>query len=156
MPYDSNATGNGEYFLMESLDTPQSQRTESSYLIDLRRQPRFDTQFPAEAVAESGVPVYAFITNISLSGMRLEGSQKMLNTLFPETGHLLEHTPTIMQVYFTLPDESAELASVKVECRSVYMRCEREGTYQVGMEIIVFEEGKAAFKSYLRQREATG
>lgn len=153
MPYNTDATENRSDFLLEPLDTPQRQRSESSHLIDLRKQPRFDTQLPAEAVAERRKSVYVFITNISLSGMRLEGSRQMLTALFREDP-LSGHTPSIVRVSFALPDETSQPAPVKVHCRSVYVRRDRKDTYQIGMEIVEFDEGKAAFTAYLAQRKA--
>jgi hypothetical protein len=154
MPNDPYTTESYCDAVLEPVETQQRQRNESSYLIDLRRQPRYDVQVPAEAVTEHGEPVHVFITNISLSGMRLEDGLPMLTALFQETEPLAEHNPTLVQVFFTLPDASGQLAPVKVQCRSVYTRCERENNYQVGLEIRSFTEGQAAYTAYLKQREA--
>ena len=69
-------------FMFETLETPQSNRVESSFLIDLRRHPRFDTHFPAEAFADSGEHIYLTITNISRAGLRLEGRRQTVDALF--------------------------------------------------------------------------
>ena len=69
-------------FVFETLETPQNDRVESTFLIDLRRRSRVDTHFPGEAFAESGEHVYVTISNISLSGLRLEGSRQTVGALF--------------------------------------------------------------------------
>ena len=64
-----------EKLLFETLETAHSQRIESTYLVDLRRHARFDTQYPGIATAERGESVDVAVTNVSRSGLRLEGSQ---------------------------------------------------------------------------------
>ena len=152
--HDSSKTHRG--FIFESLETPQNDRVESTFLIDLRRQPRFDTHFPAEAFAERGEHVYVTISNISLSGLRLEGSRQTVGALL---ANLNGHTPdtdshTSLEVHFSVATDSDHLAPVKVHCRTAYTRRAVKDTYQIGMEFVTFEEGRAALAEYLSYRGA--
>ena len=51
--------------IFETLESAQNDRDESAFLIDLRRQPRFDANLPGEAFSESGEHGPVTITNIS-------------------------------------------------------------------------------------------
>ncbi len=89
--------------VFEPFETPQTDRVESSFLIDLRGQPRFDANFPGEAFAESGEHVYVTITNISLSGLRLDGSRQTVGTLFANLNRRTPDTDshTSSEVHFS-------------------------------------------------------
>jgi hypothetical protein len=143
-------------FLCENLETPHSQRVESSFLVDLRRHPRYDTDLPAEVVAESGERVSATVTNISLSGMRLEGSGQAIGSLFSKRNSLEQPTSTLLHVSFALPDDSGHLVAVQVQSRVVYTRRDSDDVYQAGMEFIAFDEGEGALEEYLLYRRLTG
>lgn|GEM_PF-1909293 len=143
-------------FLCENLETPHSQRVESSFLVDLRRHPRYDTDLPAEVVAESGERVSATMTNISLSGLRLEGSGQAIGSLFSKRDSLDQPPSTSLHVSFSLPDDSGHLVAVKVQSRVVYTRRESDDVYHAGMEFIAFDEGEDALEEYLLYRRGTG
>jgi hypothetical protein len=65
----------GSYYF-ETLDTAHDDRVKSTVLVDLRTQPRFETAFPAEAFVPNGEHLSVTITNLSLAGLRLEGSKR--------------------------------------------------------------------------------
>lgn len=142
-------------FMFESLETPQNDRVESTFLIDLRRQARFDTDFPGEAFAESGAHVYVTVTNISLSGMRLEGSRQTVGALLANLDRRTPDTDShqSLEVHFSVPTDSDHLAPVKVHCRTVYTRRAEKDACQIGMEFVTFEEGRAALAEYLSYRK---
>ncbi len=142
--------------MFETLETPQNDRVESTFLIDLRRHPRFDTHFPGEAFAENGEHVSVTITDISLSGLRLEGSRQTVGALFANLNHRTPYTGshTSLEVHFSVPSDSDHLAPVKVHCKIVYTRRAEKDTCQVGMEFVTFEEGRAALAEYLLYRGA--
>lgn len=142
--------------LCETLETPHSQRIESSFLIDLRKHPRYDTDLPAEVVGESGERASVTITNISLSGLRLEGSAQSFGAFFAKGHDLDQPTSTSLQVGFSLPSDSAHLVAVSVQSRVVYTRCKAADTYQAGMEFIEFHEGEDALREYLFYRRTAG
>jgi hypothetical protein len=143
-------------FLFEPLDTHYSHLAEATVLIDLRRHPRFDTQFPAEATAENGQVVHATITNISRSGLRLEGNRKMLYVLFPDFSCQTGHTPTSLQVDFSVPVGSERNVEVKARCRTVYIRHESNDVWKIGMAFTEFKAGCQALTDYLLLRTDTG
>lgn len=144
---------NSEYTL-EPLSTPHRRRVESTYLVDLRREPRFDTHFPARALAASGAGVDVLVTNISLSGLRLEGDLQMIQALLPGLERLDQHSPVSLQVVFVLPAPVARPASVTAHCRTVYARSEGEEFYQIGVKISAFDAGRDAFAEYILNRQA--
>ena len=153
--HHSSKTHSGLGF--ETLETPQKNRVESAFLIDLRRKPRFDTNFPAEAFAESGEHVYVTISNISFSGLRLEGSRQTVGALLANLNRRTPDTDshTSLEVHFTVPTDSDHLAPVKVHCRTVYSRRAGKDTYQIGMEFVTFEEGgRATLAQYFSYRGA--
>jgi hypothetical protein len=144
-------------FLFETLDTPQSDRVESTLLIDLRTHPRYDTRFPGELVAESGEHVYVTITNVSRFGLQLEGRRETLDAMLTE---LDLHSPdadsdTTLAVHFTVPTHTDRLVPVKVHAMARYTRRVEQDIYQFGMEFVTFDEGLAALVEYLSYRQAT-
>ena len=155
MPVNPRKKGSNRSFLFEPLDTHYSHLAEATVLIDLRRHPRFDTQFPAEAMPENGQIVSATITNISRSGLRLEGNRKMLDALFPDFSRQTTHTPTSLQVHFTVPGGSDCQLAVKAQCKSAYIRHEIQDTWQIGMAFTEFNAGEEALIEYLLLRRDT-
>ena len=156
MPVNPDKKGSNRSFLFEPLDTHYSHLVEATVLIDLRRHPRFDTQFPAEAISENGRKTLATITNISRSGLRLEGTRKMLDALFPDFSLQTSHTPTSLQVDFAVPGGSDRHLAVKVQCKSVYIRHEKKDAWQIGMTFKEFNAGGEALTKYLLLRRDTG
>ena len=143
--------------VFETLESPQNDRDESTFLIDLRRQPRFDANLPGEAFSESGEHGPVRITNISLSGLRLEGSRQTVGALFANPNRLTQDTDShiSLQVHFSVPTDSDLLVPVKVHCRTVYTRRASEDTYQVGVKFETFEEGRVALAEHLTYRGTT-
>ncbi len=143
--------------MFETLETPQSNRAEPAFLIDLRRHPRFETNFPGETFAESGQHLSVRITNVSVSGLRLEGSRQTVDALLAKFDrHTLDSDRhTSLEVHFSVPTDSNNLVPVKAHCRIVYTRHAGEDIYQIGMNFVTFEEGRAALAEYLRDRLAT-
>ncbi len=141
--------------LFEPLETPHSQRVESTYLIDLRRHRRFDIDLKAEARAERSGRLRVSITNISRSGLRLEASRQTVGALFSTRKLEIANTLAPLQVSFSLTRTGDRFVAVKVQCRPVYTRCDQENTCQVGMEFVTFDEGHDALMEYLARREAT-
>ncbi len=142
--------------VFESLETPQNHRVESSFLVDLRSHPRFDTDLPGETISESGENMPVSITNISLTGLRLEGSQKTVGALLADIEGRAPDTESeaTFEVSFSVPTDSNELYSVKVLCRTVYARPVEEDTYQIGMKFVTFQEGHKSLVEYLSFRGA--
>ena len=151
--HDSSKTQSGLVF--ETLPSPQNDRVESTVLVDLRRRTRFNTSLPGEAFTESGAHVHVTITNLSLSGLRLEGNQQMMDALFPKsTGRAPDiNMKPSLEVHFSVPTDSNHLALVKVNGRTVYTRCSEKDIYQIGMEFITIEGGRKALAQYLSSME---
>ena len=153
--HHSSKTQSG--FILEPIETLHSNRVGSAFLIDLRRNARFDTNFPGEASAESGEQVYVTITNISLTGLRLEGSRQTIGALFANPDRRTPDTDShiSLEVHFSVPTDSDHLAPVKVHCKTVYTRRAEKDTYQIGMEFVTFEVGgRAALTQYFSYRGA--
>ena len=142
--------------MFEALETPQSDRVESTFVIDLRRHARFDTNFPGETFADNSEHVHVTITNLSLSGLRMEGRRETIGALL---GDLNDRSPdtdshAALEVHFSVPPESDHLDPVKVHCRTIYTRCAGKDTYQIGVKFVTFEEGRATLAEYLSYRGA--
>jgi len=136
----------------EIIETPSSQFAESTFLIDLRRKPRYDTHLPAEAIAVSGEKVLGIITNISQSGLRLEGLHQMVNTLIPDFNYWDKHLPVTFDVCFRIPESSCHSNEVRIKSRTVYTKQTEEDIYQIGVQFIAFDEGSDALADYLAAR----
>ena len=156
MPVKQDTDANDSDYRFEALETHYSQLADAAVLIDLRSHPRFDSQFPAEAISGNGRKTLATITNLSRSGLRLEGNRKMLDDLFPGFCRQIGHTPTPLQVDFSVPDGSNRHLAIKVQCRSAYILQEKKDTWQIGMAFTGFDAGEAALTKYLLLRAETG
>ncbi len=142
--------------LFEPLETHYSHLTETKVLVDLRRHPRFDTQFSAEAIAEKGQKTAVTISNISRSGLRLDGDQYVLDALFPDFIRKTRYIPTNLQVRFSVPNTAGRHRNVRVQCKSVYIRREKQDVWQIGLKFVGFDEGEEALAEYLSCRRNTG
>lgn len=140
----------------EIIETPSSQFVGSTILVDLRRKPRYDTHLPAEAISLNGEKVLGIITNISLSGLRLEGLYQMVNTLIPDFNYWDKHLPVTFKVNFTIPESSCHSREVRINCRTVYTKQTSEDMHQIGVQFVAFEEGGAALADYLTARATLG
>ena len=138
-------------FSLDSIDTPQSRRVESTVLVDLRGSPRIEVSFPVQVTPHSGLPVLAMITNISRTGLRAEGDRKLVETLFDGEVRLEDHHSIIARFGFTVPVADGSDASIEVYGRTVYARLDN-GRYQVGVQFSEFACGRAALIDYLASR----
>ena len=141
----------GAEFSMDTIDTPQSRRVESSFLVDLRGSPRVEVSFPVEVHTHNADPVLAMITNISRTGLRAEGSQQMLIALFGSEVNLDGHTPVVARFLMEVLDDDGSERTVVALGRTVYIR-PNNGRFQVGVEFINIEEGGEVLFDYLASR----
>jgi len=145
---------NGD-FSLETLVTSQRQRVTSTFLVDLRRHPRYGTRFAAQVIAADGATAVATIANLSRSGLLLEGSRKMAAVLFPHLNDRAPHTPVSLQVTFSLPAAPGQYDAVRVRCSTVHARFVEDGSYRLGMKFVAFDKGEPALVEYLLRRAAT-
>ncbi|MGD2137140.1 MAG: hypothetical protein PVJ66_01830 [Gammaproteobacteria bacterium] len=137
-------------FTFEAMDTPQNQRVRSTaVLIDLRREVRVDTRFPAEVFTETGMSVPAIVSNLSRSGLQLEGSRQMVETLFPGHSPRSVHTAVPVLVAFALPGATTRPVAVQVQCNSVYVRQSSPDCWHIGMQFAGFVGGRDSLYGYL-------
>lgn len=154
MAFNLKPTERYNDFSLEPLNTPHRRRVESTFLVELRRHPRFDTRFPATVLTASGESVDVQVTNISLSGMRLEGDRHMIESLLPGLERLDRHTPVSLQVSFVKPGPAGQPVGVRTRCQTVYARAEGEHRYQIGVMITAFDTGRDAYAEYILKRQA--
>lgn len=108
-------------------------------LEELRRQPRVDTNIGLEATGERGDPAIAVVSNLSLSGCRLETSRKFIEAILPNVDRPDEHLPN--KVLLTFPLSSSTKGTpieVTVRCAIVYTRRLSLKSYQVGCKFTEF------------------
>lgn len=137
---------------MESIDTSDSRRNDSTTLVELRKKPRFNTQLPGEAISEKEDRAYVLITNISRSGLRLEGSGQRLVSLLPKINQSGPHTPATLEVCFSVPGPLSQSSDIKVECQTVYVIPEPRYSYKIGMKFTAFVKGEEVFENYISAR----
>ena len=137
---------------MESMETPDSRRIDSTTLVDLRKKPRYATQFPGEVISENGDRAYVTITNLSQSGLRVEGSKPSLASLLPHMNHNSPHTPVSLQVCFSVPGPADQSSDIRVQCKSVYVLLGDHRNFKIGMQFIAFDEGNDALMEYISFR----
>ena len=142
--------------IIETLETPHSRLVASTTLVDLRRKPRYDTQFPGEAISANGNRAYVTITNLSLSGLRFEGAEQNLATLLPITSPGGEHHPVALTVCFAVPGLPEKPGDIEVRCKTAYGHRGKHGNCQVGVQFTTFDEGRKALADYIAFRKASG
>lgn len=106
---------------------------------ELRRQPRVDTNIGLEATTEEGNSAIAVVSNLSLSGCRLESSRKFIDTILPNINCPEKHPPN--KVLLTFPLSSSTEATpnvVTVRCAIVYTKRLSPKSYQVGCQFKEF------------------
>ncbi len=145
---DDEATSS---FSIDTIDTPQSRRVESSVLVDLRGSPRIEVSLPVKVTPHSGPQALAMITNISRTGLRAEGDRKLIEILSDGEVHLEDHQSVIARFGFTVPVADGSDAPVEVYGRTVYARLDN-GRYQVGVQFSEFACGREALIAYLASR----
>lgn len=139
--------------IIETLETPHSRLVDSTVLVDLRRAPRYDTQFPGEATLANGNKAYVTITNLSLSGLRFEQAAQQLAHLVPVTSPGDEHRPVTLTLCFAVPGRRGQAGDIRVQCKSVYAHRGPQDVCQVGARFIRFDEGRKALAAYIAYRE---
>ncbi len=152
MPFKRDTSQLTSQLQMESMDTADSRRTNSTTLVDLRNKPRYNTQLPGEAISEKGDRAYVLITNISLSGLRLEGSGQRLVSLLPKINQNGPHTPATLTVCFSVPGPFDQTSDIKVDCRTVYFIREESYSYKIGMKFTAFDKGEDLLENYISAR----
>ena len=138
-------------FSLDSIDTPQSRRVESTVLVDLRGSPRIEVGFPVQVTPHSGLPVLAMITNISRTGLRAEGDRNLVVALFNGEVRLKDHQSVLARFGFTVPTADGSDVPVEVYGRTVYARLDN-GRYQVGVQFSEFACGRDTLIEYLASR----
>lgn len=155
MPFKRDSSIFDNRCLMETMDTADRWRINSTTLVDLRNKPRYDTQLPGEAISEKGDRAYVLITNISLSGLRIEGSGQRLVALMPEMNQDGPHTPTTLQVCFSVPGPHDQASDIRVQCQTVYVIREELYSYKIGMKFIAFDDGNDVLQKYISSGAST-
>ena len=141
----------GTDYSLDSIDTPQSRRVESTVLVDLRGSPRIESSFPAEVRPYGKPAVLAMVTNISRSGLRAEGCRELIDTLFDGKVQLENHEHVMARFSLEVLDADGNAQQVVVQGRTVYARPDN-GRFQVGVEFIEFEQGRDVLFDYLASR----
>jgi len=143
-------------FSLDTLDTAQTDRTRSSFVIDLRRSPRIETRLPASLISGRGT-VSGLVTNLSRSGLRFEGGKALADLLIADAGRVTEADADTVEVCFEVPATDANsFRTVIVLARNVYVIQSSSGIYQCGVEFSVFAEGEDSLKNYLHERGVAG
>ncbi|MCP4343705.1 MAG: hypothetical protein GY799_33740 [Desulfobulbaceae bacterium] len=141
--------------LMETMDTPSNRRSNSTTLVDFRKKPRYDTQLPGEAISEKGDRAYILITNVSQSGLRVEGSGQRLVSLLPDINQDGPHTPATLQVCFSVPGPPDQSSDISVQCQTVYVIREELYSYKIGMKFTAFDDGNDVLEKYISSGAST-
>lgn len=155
MVFNRDSSKFDNHCLMESMDTADRRRVKSSTLIDLRKKPRYETQLPGEAISENGHRAYVLITNVSQSGLRVEGSGQGLVSLLPDINQNEPHIPVTVHVCFSVPGPPDQSSDIKVECQTVYVIHEEPYSYKIGMKFTAFDHGDEVFNNYISSRAST-
>ena len=152
--FPGDSTGSGNYSV-ETLDTAQTDRTRSSFVIDLRRSPRFETRLPASLISERGT-VKGLVTNLSRSGLRFEAGKELEDLMIANSGRVAEGVGITVEVCFEVPATDAGSLAVIVLARNVYVIQSGSEIYQCGLEFKFFAEGEDVLVNYLHERGVAG
>lgn len=151
-PDDSTAAGN---YSLETLDTAQTDRARSSFVIDLRRSPRIETRLPASLISERGT-VKGLVTNLSRTGLRFEAGKALADLMIANSGRVTEGAGITVEVCFEVPATDAGSLAVIVLARNVYVIQSSSENYQCGLEFKFFAEGEDVLVNYLHERGVAG
>ena len=152
--FKGDSSNSGGKCVMETMETADSHRIASTILVDLRKKPRYETQFAGEAISEKGTRAYATITNISRSGLRLEGAAQNIAAVLSLPTPSGPHSPTSLLVCFAIPRPMQEEGDVRVRCETVYLIEGQPHCVQVGMKFIAFDQGEDVLSRYISLRES--
>jgi len=136
-------------------DNSCSQSIEITSVAEFRRNPRFEECILAETSAESGEVVAGIIVDISFSGLRIEGSRRMVDTLLPSSNLKDKYLLAPLRISFTLPETSAHSVNAKIRCNAIYSGNQEEDVYQIGMQFLEFEEGATELAEFLISKGLT-
>lgn len=128
---------------------PGSYNIELTATADLRRHTRIDTFILTEAFTASGDMTIGLISNLSLSGLCLEGSRQMVDTLLPNASRHNQHIPSPIRLCFELPGTPAATTKAQVLSGTAYTRRADKDTYHIGMHFIDIEQGLEVLTEYL-------
>lgn len=148
MSPDIDPTEMNFVFHLEATGTTNSHLGGNTSLIDLRQSPKIEAHFYPEASIYNGDSTSGLIIDIYRTGLRLEGSAQMVDTLFPNFKLEDMPSPTSVQVFFTLPSGEA----VKVHGEAIYTMQSEKEAYHIGIRFIMFDEGDAALTEHLISR----
>jgi len=151
-PGDSSAANN---FTLETLDTAQTDRARSSFVIDLRRSPRIETRLPASLTSERGT-VTGMVTNLSRTGLRFEAGKALADLMLADSDRVTEGTGITVEACIEMPATDGGSLTVIVLARNVYVIQSSSELYQCGLEFKVFAEGEDVLVNYLHERGSTG
>jgi len=140
-------SGVNSELLIETLENPYREIVESTSLVNLRKEQRLETQFSAEAISQQGVRQLVVVTDISRSGLRVAAFWQVIRALMPDP---TDPSPILLQLNFSMPTSTDNLAVITVQGSPVYTRFVNEDNYQIGMRIISFVEGEQAYAGFLK------
>ena len=143
---------NEEDFIMETLQTVHDERCSSSFLVEMRRNPRYATSL--EAVAVTDASAVAAVIDLSLGGLRLQLDHMAFTALQPDETRPGEHKPFDLTIYFNLPGDPQQQPSVRVIGRTVHTICGTDGLFQIGIIFKSILSGRSELGHYLKYRQA--
>lgn len=131
------------------MNTAPNQRVVPNDPVGRRKHIRVSTQVRAEAISECGEEVIVTVTNISQSGLQLEGNRQMLDVLLPNFNRKDRRLPVNIDVHFIITNSFRHGNEVRTKCSVVYTRRIKQGKYQLGLQFVMFYQGSEALAEFL-------
>ena len=148
------ASKRAENLSMDTLSTAHTERVNSSYLVELRKNPRYATRLEALVVSTTGASALATVVDLSAGGLRLQLDQTAFTAILPGESRSSAHNPVELTIYFNLPGDPQQPPSVRLSARTIHRICGEDGLYQLGVSFNSILDGRAELRHYLKYRKA--
>ncbi|WP_207063101.1 PilZ domain-containing protein [Motiliproteus sp. SC1-56] len=125
-----------------------------AYVQDARQAPRVEVALEGRVRCAGGRESSAKLTNLSSSGVRLEGSRALVDTILPNHGGgEARRRAASVELEFTLDGTQAQ-APILVRCQSVYVRRIGRDWFQLGLLYTAIEPAsQARLSGFIRERQ---
>lgn len=105
---------------------------------DQRAQIRYRTNFKAQLASPNGEGE-ALLSNLSLSGLQLECSHRVIAALMPQPKQSSSTAPINIDVRFQVPTSRQSRADIDLKCLLIYTRRQAQDSYIIGAQFSTFE-----------------
>ncbi len=104
--------------------------------VERRTATRYRVDFPCRVTTAEMVTVPGLISDLSLSGLQMQGDTAFVHTLYPNFKRQDWRTPIKVQIDFSVPTTRKESTAVSMTCQLVYCRRMQEQVFKIGCQYL--------------------